>query len=188
MARHLGVVPDVAGLSREEVLALAALARRPLGLRSARAVARVAGISPTVAARALARLGRKGLVRRRQQRVVLGAVADVEAWEAHVAHRRWPELAPMLARTVFPRHDNAADTDRRVPTWLRHVFWNADVRRLDVERDAAYIAGRILASDDTQAHAWAAQTLSAHAFARAATVRGVDPRRAALARNLAAGA
>jgi hypothetical protein len=78
------------------------------------------------------------------------------------------------------------DRHRRVPVWLRHLFWNADVHTLDVEWDASYIAGRILASDDAQAHAWAAQTLPSEAFLEAARMRGVPARRAALARHLAA--
>ncbi|MEA2057772.1 MAG: helix-turn-helix domain-containing protein, partial [Actinomycetota bacterium] len=45
LERRLGFAPDVAGLSREEVLVAAALLGHPFGLRSARAVARVAGIS-----------------------------------------------------------------------------------------------------------------------------------------------
>jgi hypothetical protein len=72
-----------------------------------------------------------------------------------------------------------------VPVWLRHLFWNADVRQLNIERDGAYIAARVLASDDAGAHAWAAVTLSPEAFLRAASGRGLEPRRVALARNLA---
>ncbi|MGH8926571.1 MAG: hypothetical protein ACRDWA_18395 [Acidimicrobiia bacterium] len=52
LERRLGRSPRVAELSREKVRVLAALGRRPFGLRSVRAVARAAGISPTVASRA----------------------------------------------------------------------------------------------------------------------------------------
>jgi DNA-binding transcriptional ArsR family regulator len=186
LERRLGFAPDVAGLSREEVLVADALLGHPLGLRSARAVARVAGISPTTASRALRRLEELKLVRRRRRRVVLGTATDVEVWEADVRNQHWTELAPVLADTVFPETSDPVDGDRRVPRWLRHLFWNADVRRLDLERDAAYIAGRILASDDALAHAWAAATLTAEGFLEAARMRGVPARRASLARNLAA--
>jgi predicted transcriptional regulator len=186
LERRLGYAPPVAGLSREEVLAAAALLGRPLGLRSARAVARAAGISPTTASRALRRLEQVALVRRGRRRVVLGTPTDVEVWEIDVRNRRWSRLAPMLADAVFPRASERVAWDGRVPVWLRHLFWNADVHLLDLERDAAYIAGRILASDDAQAHAWAAATLSADAFLEAARMRGVPARRASLARNLAA--
>jgi hypothetical protein len=189
LTQRLGVVPRLRGLSREDVLVLAALARRPLGVHSARAVGRVAGISPTAASRSLARLERPGLVRRRRQRVVRGAVTDLDVWGANITHQRWPELAPLLNRVVLPTLGHApADHTSRVPAWLRHLFWNADVRRLDVDRDAAFIAGRILSSDDAQAHAWAAANLPPDAFEQAASVRGIEPRRAALAHNLAAAA
>ena len=183
---RLGFAPEVAGLSREEVLVADALLGHPLGLRSARAVARVAGISPTTASRALRRLEELSLARRRRRRVVLGTAADVEVWEVDVRNQHWTELAPVLADTLFPETFDPVDGDRRVPRWLRHLFWNADVRRLDLKRDAAYIAGRILASDDALAHAWAAATLTAGGFLEAARMRGVPARRASLARNLAA--
>jgi excisionase family DNA binding protein len=187
LERRLGFAPRVAGLRREEVLVFAALLRHPLGLRSARAVARAAGISPTTASRALRRLGRAALVRRSRRRAVLGAGTDVDVWGVNVRDRRLGRLGPVLAGVVFPGPPMGGDgDDRRLPVWLRHLFWNADTRRLDVERDAAYIAGRVLGSEDAQAHAWAAATLPADAFLRAASIRGVQPRRAALARNLAA--
>ena len=53
LAQELGVVVPVADLRRSQVQVLAALARAPLGLRSGRAVARAAGLSPTAAMRAL---------------------------------------------------------------------------------------------------------------------------------------
>jgi DNA-binding transcriptional ArsR family regulator len=185
LKQQLGFAPTITGLSREEVLVASALLGRPLGLRSARAVARASGISPTTASRALRRLEEMALVRRRRRRVILGAPVDVDVWEINVRSRRWTRLAPMLADTVLPQTSEPTARHRRVPIWLRHLFWNADVHDLDVERDAAYIAGRILASDDAQAHAWAFATLPAEAFLEAARIRGVPVRRAALARHLA---
>jgi hypothetical protein len=159
---------------------------RPLGLRSGRAVARAAGISPTTASRALRHLEQLALVRRRRRRVMLGTPIDIDVWAIDVRNRRWARLAPKLADTVFPEASEPVAVDTRVPVWLRHLFWNADVHDLDVEQDAAYIAGRILGSDDAQAHAWAAATLPAEAFLHAARMRGVPRRRAALAHHLAA--
>lgn len=187
LERRLGFAPAVAGLSREEVLVAAALLGRPLGLRSARAVARAAGVSPTTASRALRHLEQAELVRRRRRRVMLGIPTDIDVWEVDARNRSWARLAPILADTVFPEASEPEMGEERVPIWLRHLFWNADMRLLDVPRDAAYIAGRILASDDAQAHAWAAATLPAEAFLHAAQMRGVPGRRAALARNVAAG-
>jgi hypothetical protein len=185
LERRLGYAPHVAGLSREHVLVAAALLGRPLGLRSGRAVARAAGISPTTASRALRHLEQLALVRRRRRRVMLGTPTDIDVWAIDVRNRRWARLAPTLADTVFPEASEPAALDTRVPLWLRHLFWNADVHHLDVEQDAAYIAGRILGSDDAQAHAWAAATLPGEAFLHAARMRGVPERGAALARNLA---
>lgn len=186
LKQRLGFAPAVAGLSREEVLVAATLLRHPLGLRSARAVARASGISPTTASKVLIRLEEGALVRRRRRRVVLGTPVDIDMWEIDVRNGRWARLAPVLADAVLPKPSEPADRHRCVPVWLRHLFWNADVHALDVERDASYIAGRILASNDAQAHAWAAQTLHADAFLSAARMRGVPARRAALARHLAA--
>lgn len=187
MERRLGKTPRLEGLSRETVLVLAVLARRPLGLRSARTVARAARISPTAASRALKRLQREGLVKRQKRRVVLGRVVDVEVWQANVAHPRWQQLSPELDRVVLAeRRVDDEVSDRKVPGWLRHLFWNVDVDRLDVIKDGAFIAGRVLASEDAQAHAWAATTLTSDAFRTAASRRGLDPRRVALARNVAA--
>ncbi|MDQ3114533.1 MAG: hypothetical protein M3Q84_10660, partial [Actinomycetota bacterium] len=53
LTQELGVVVSVADLRRSQLQVLAALARAPLGLRSGRAVARAAGLSPTAAIRAL---------------------------------------------------------------------------------------------------------------------------------------
>lgn len=187
LEHRLGLVPRLGGLSREEVLVLAALVYRPFGLRSARAVARSARISPTTASRALGRLKGMGLVGRRLRRVVLGEVIDVEVWEVNLRHRRWRELRSALAGVVFPEPPVGGDGEScSPPVWLRHLFWNADVGKLDLKRDGAYIAGRVLASEDAQAHAWGAANLSAAAFRRAASIRGLEPRRVALARNLAA--
>src|SRR5215469_1819732 len=56
----LGRHQTAPGLSGTETSVLAALARSPLGLTSARAVARKAGLSPTAASHALARLDQQG--------------------------------------------------------------------------------------------------------------------------------
>jgi DNA-binding transcriptional ArsR family regulator len=186
LERQLGYAPAVDDLTREEVLVATALLRRPLGLRSARAVARAAGVSPTTASRALRRLEAMELVRRGRRRVVLGVPTDVDVWEIEVRNPRWSRLAPVLADAVLPEPSQPQMQDRRVPVWLRHLFWNVDIHRLDVARDAAYLAGRILFSEDAQAHAWGAANLPAHGFAAASQIRGVPPERVALARNLAA--
>jgi hypothetical protein len=118
---------------------------------------------------------------------VLGKAIETDAWQAELGHRHWSRLGPSLANVVLPEPvGGEIDDGGAVPVWLRHLFWNADVRLLDIQRDGAFIAGRVLASDDAQAHAWAATTLSPEAFMKAASIRGLEPRRVALAQNLAA--
>jgi len=87
---------------------------------------------------------------------------------------------------VLPERSISDSANQRVPLWLGHLFWNVDIGQLDVERDGAFIASRILASEDAQGHAWAAVTLSPDAFLHAASLRGLDRRRVMLAHNLAA--
>jgi hypothetical protein len=147
-------------------------------------VARAGGISPTAASRVLNRLQLAGVVKREKRGVVLGRVDEVEVWKANVAHPRWSQLSPALAGVALPERPMGDGAE--VPGWLRHLFWNVDLDRLDVERDGGFIAGRVLTSEDAQAHAWAATALRPGAFLAAASMRGLDPRRAALARNLAA--
>jgi hypothetical protein len=95
-------------------------------------------------------------------------------------------LGPAVAKVVLPERAIGESKHRKVPGWLSHLFWNVDVGQIDVDKDGAFIASRILASEDAQAHAWAAVTLSPEAFLEAASVRSLDRRRAALAHNLAA--
>lgn len=187
LRRRLGVAPRTAGLSREQVLVLAALARRPLGLGSGRAVARAAGVSPTTANGALAHLAAMDLVVCTSGTVAAGRARLVDRFTVNWRHPRWPELAPQLAGASFPVDPVDAGTppSRGVPAWLGHLFWNQDLDRLDVDHDRVMIAARVLASDDLNAHAWAARTLAPEAWRSAARTRGVDARRTALAAHLA---
>ncbi|MGH8926570.1 MAG: hypothetical protein ACRDWA_18390 [Acidimicrobiia bacterium] len=101
---------------------------------------------------------------------MLGRVNEVEVWKVDIAHPRWQRLSPALAGVVLPARPIGEGRDLQVPGWLRHLFWNVDVDRLGVERDGGFIAGRVLASEDAQAHAWAATALSPGAFLAAASV------------------
>ncbi|WP_129662721.1 DUF6922 domain-containing protein [Phytoactinopolyspora endophytica] len=76
----------------------------------------------------------------------------------------------------------------QMPERFAYLFWNADLSSLDLERDARYIASRLLMADDVAAWGWAVQHLPADALASVAKLRHASPRRAALARNLAAAA
>jgi hypothetical protein len=77
LARELGVTPPVAGMSRTDAQVLAALSRSPRGVSSAREAARRAGVSPTTAGRALARLVAQGLITQTPIMLARGHVSEV---------------------------------------------------------------------------------------------------------------
>jgi excisionase family DNA binding protein len=192
LRRRWGAVPSLPGLSREDVLVLAALGRRPLGLRSGRAVARTAGVSPTTAGRALRRLAERGYVTREPVRVTEGEVRDVPVWSVHWTGPAWLGAAAAVGQATLPverePRRQRAPTRRRVPSRLAHLLWNEDLAALDAERDAVLIADRILRSEDPEAHVWMMEQLPASAILRATRTRNLDRRRASLGRLLAAAA
>jgi DNA-binding transcriptional ArsR family regulator len=181
---ELGVVPVVDGLSRVETQVLAALARAPRGLATARAVARRAGVSPTAASAALRSLAGRGLVRREREWVAAGRAREVELVRANVSAPEWASLAPRLA-TVRPPARREHLRPRRLPSRLRHLFWNADTARLDLDAHGAYIAERLLSSHDLDGLAWGARALTSADWQRAARNRGLTAQERALAQNLA---
>jgi excisionase family DNA binding protein len=192
LRRRWGAVPSIPGLSREDVQVLAALGRRPLGLRSTRAVARAAGVSPTAAGRALRRLAERGYITRETAQVTEGEVQDVPVWSVRWTGPAWLGVAATVGQATLPaepeprRHRTASR--RRVPSRLAHLLWNEDLAAVDVERDAALLADRILRSEDAEAHVWMMQQLPASAILRATRTRNLDPRRASLGRLLATAA
>jgi hypothetical protein len=192
LRRRWGAVPSIPGLSREDVLVLAALGRRPLGLRSARAVARAAGVSPTAAARALRRLVERGYVTRETARVIEGEVRDVPVWSVRWTGPAWLGVAAAVGKATLPVEPEArrrrTAPRRRVPSRLAHLLWNEDLAAVDVERDATLLADRVLRSEDPEAHVWMMQRLPASAILRATRTRNLDPRRASLGRLLATAA
>jgi excisionase family DNA binding protein len=193
LRRHWGAVPSIPGLSREDVLVLTALGRRPLGLRSSRAVARAAGVSPTTAGRALRRLAERGYVTRDTVRVTEGDVRDVPVWSVRWTSPEWLGAAATVGQTALPvdpepAGHRMAPTRRRVPSRLAHLLWNEDLATLDVERHAAMLADRILRSEDPEAHVWMMERLPPSAILRATRSRNLDPRRASLGRLLAGAA
>jgi len=186
LRRRWGSVPRIDGLRREDVVALATLGRRPLGLRSARALSRAAGLSPTTAGRALERLAAAGYVERQTVRVVEGRVRDVPVWTVRWASPEWLTVAAIVPTAVLPERPRTEPPPRRVPARLAHVFWDEDLARLDIERDAVLIADRILRAEDPEALVWMSRALPRAAIERASRSRGLDPRRARLGRLLAA--
>jgi hypothetical protein len=182
---ELGSDAQVPGLSRTQGRVLAALARAPRGLGSARAVAARAGVSPTAASEAVSELERRGLVNRERTWIAAGRAREVELLTANVTAPEWPELAPRLAAIERPRRGK--DTrQRRVPTYLEHLFWNTAPSQLEVDRAGGYIARRLIQTGDLDGLAWGAENLDADAWREAARTRGLRPEQRALADNFAA--
>lgn len=184
---ELGTDAEVQGLSRIEGRVLAALARSPRGLGSARAVAARAAVSPTAAGKAIGELERRGLVNRRRAWIAAGKAREVDLLTANVTASEWPELAPRLAAIERPQRGTAT-RERRVPNHLRHLFWNTAPSQLEVEGAGGYIARRLIETGDLDGLAWGAENLDANAWREAARARGLRPEQRALAHNLAGAA
>ncbi len=181
---ELGVVSPVDGLSRVETQVLAALARAPRGLSSARAVGRRAGVSPSAAAGAVRSLAARGLVTREREWLAAGRAREVQLIRANVTAAAWPALAPRLASVRLPAPlERSRPT--RVPARLRHLFWNADPAQLDVGAHGGYIAERLLSSRDLDGLAWGRGALTVSDWEQAGQNRGLSAEERALARNLA---
>jgi DNA-binding Lrp family transcriptional regulator len=191
LRRRWGAAPSIPGLTREDVLVLAALGRRPFGLRSARAVARAAGVSPTTAGSSLRRLAAQGYLARQTIRVAEGDARDVAVWTVRWTGAPWRRVAERVGQAALPEPAPAArpaqEADGRVPARLGHLFWNEDLQGLDLDRHAILVADRILRSEDPEAHAWMLQRLPPDAIVQATRTRNLDPRRVRLGRLLANG-
>ena len=181
---ELGAVPVIDGLTRPQVRVLAALSRAPLGLRSERAVARAAGLSPTAAGRAMDALLAVGLVRSDERTLAEGRAVTGTVWR--ILHGpAWSAIAARVSTTVLPAPE-PVDAPRRLPRRFWHLFWNADPSALDVDRDAGAIAVRMLLGDDLEALSWACAHLPADALRRATTNRAADDRLRSLVDNVLA--
>ena len=180
---ELGKSVPVPGYSQIEVAALAALSRAPLGLPSARAVARRAGMSPTAASRAVASLRERGLVRQEQRDIVAGRTRHVVMLYANWRHPAYASLSQQVRRVEPP----ASSRDARVPARLTHLFWNTKPDQLEVQRGGPYIARRLLRTLDPAGLSWGAENLRSEDWREAAKARGLAPSVRALAENLAAG-
>ncbi len=190
LLRRLGWIPSElrhGDLTREEVFVLTALSRSPLGLRSARSVARRAAIAPATASKALESLSGQGLVQERTERVVEGEVVDIKIWNLSWRSPLWRALAPVIARVVLPSPRQPAPRQRSVPSRFAHLFWNEDTAHLDVERDGTMIAERILRSNDAEAIAWAGGAIPPASLRKVRGLRNIPPRVADLADALAGG-
>jgi DNA-binding Lrp family transcriptional regulator len=184
LARELGVIPLIPGLSRTDAQILAALSRSPRGLSSAREAARRAGVSPTAAGQALKRLVAQDLVTQTPMMLARGHADEVTVYQVRFGSAEWLALAPVVARLRLP--DSASRSRaKRVPPRLRHLFWNTAPAQLDVATSAPYIARRLITTFDPDGLAWGTINLPASAWEHAAATRGLGPARRALAHNLA---
>lgn len=184
LARELGVMPSVPGLSRVEARVLAALSRSPRGVASVREAGRRAGVSPTAAARALARLTSAGLVTQTPMMLARGRAAEATVYQVPFRSPQWLALAPVIARVRAPARPEGAHATR-VPPHLLHLFWNVAPAQLDVANSAPFIARRLITSFDPDGLAWGTVNLPASAWEHAAAARGLQPAQRALAQNLA---
>ncbi len=182
---ELGSAPKLPGFSRTEVKLLAALSRSPLGLASVRAVADRAGVSPTAAKNGLRSLSDRGLVRHDRRMIAAGRAREADLFRANVAAPDWPQLAPMLARAT-PPEGSSRPRPRRVPSRLRHLFWDTAAGQLEIAEHGGYIARRLLTTGDTEGLAWGAAHLSPEHWRHAQRTRGLEADQRALAENLAA--
>jgi len=184
LALELGAAPPIPDLSRVEARVLAALSRSPRGVASVREAARRAGVSPTAAARALARLVSGGLITATPMMLARGHAAEATVYQVRFSSPQWLGLAPAIAGVRLPaRHEQPPA--KRVPPHLLHLFWNTAPAQLNVAASAPFIARRLITSFDPDGLAWGTANLPASAWEHAAATRGLEPAQRALAHNLA---
>ncbi|MGC8512155.1 MAG: MarR family transcriptional regulator [Acidimicrobiales bacterium] len=183
LRRHLGYAPSAQGLSRQGVLLLAALNRRPLGARSARALARSAGVSPTVASRLVNQLTEEGLIYHQHKRVAEGSARDVTVLRLNRQSPRWVAIRDAVRKAQLPA-SRSRPTPRRVPQRLRHHFWNASPSELELPKNSDFVAARLLRTKDPEALSWAISHLDRGSIRKVAELRGLDDRERGWIRHL----
>lgn len=178
--KRVGAVPEQPdGLSRSEMLLLAALSRAPLGVPSARAAAALAGVSPTTAAKDLRRLEHRRLVDRVERDVAEDRARRQVFWKVAALS---PEVLLSVRRVQLPDVQDEADA-AHLPRRLYKHFWNADPRSLRLEDDGSYIASRLLQSDDVTAVVWALRHMPDGHIDTALRRRGVKPETRRMVQN-----
>jgi hypothetical protein len=135
LARELGVIPRIPGMSRIDAQVLAALSRSPRGVASVREAARRARVSPTAAGRALTRLGAQGLVTRTPMMIARGQASEVTVYQVRFGSGEWLALAPIVAKVQLPDRANGSRA-KRVPPHLLHLGWTTAAVQLAVATSA----------------------------------------------------
>ncbi|MHB8263777.1 MAG: MerR family transcriptional regulator [Acidimicrobiales bacterium] len=188
LLRYLGKAPKVEGLTREELFVLSSLYVRPFGLRSRRLVAVQAGISPSTASKSLNNLMHRGMVEHRHATEAVGSAREIDVWILRlIPYWLTDSYAAALRCTIPPVRIQAVGQDSRVPGRFRHLFWNADRKRLNTRDHGTAIAISILEQNNPHALAWAMRNIDPEAFALASRPRrGSTPDRLALAGHISA--
>lgn len=184
LGRELGVTVPLSDLSRVEARVLASLSRSPRGVASVREAARRAGVSPTGAGLALARLASANLITATPMVLAQGHATETTVYQVRFESPQWLELAPAIAQVRLPAR-RAQRPATRVPPHLLHLFWNVAPTQLDTASSAPFIARRLITSFDPDGLAWGTANLPATAWEHAAATRGLEPAKRALAHNLA---
>jgi hypothetical protein len=117
--------------------------------------------------------------------IAAGRARRVELIFADVTAPDWPTLAPALGRVELPAPQRSRKRPRHIPARLRHLFWNADPSLLDAREHGAYIAERLLSTQDLDGLAWGLAALSPDDWERAAQNRGLSSAERAMARDFA---
>lgn len=180
----LGDARPAGSLSRETVKVLAAVASKPRGVRSNRALARAAGVSPTTVGKVLDLLERDDVVRVEQRVLPEGAAREVTVVSLNSTSSVWRAIASEVRKVHLRSESHGHDEPKIVPRRLRHHFWNAAAADLRLPENADYIAARLLRSNDPDAVVWAADHLPVSAVRRACTIRGIDEAQRRLIKNL----
>ena len=128
-----------------------ALSHRPLGLYAA-SVAPAAGVSAEEATTALGRLEGLGLVECEVAPVPSLPVRRERIWR--LAATAW-RVAGDVLRHTRPAGLGVAPMSEVLPEHVRHLFWSGDVSAYRLPRDAAFVAERVLTSDDVTSWGWA---------------------------------
>ena len=120
LACELGATPLIPGMSRTDVQVLAALSRSPRGVSSAREAARRAGVSPTGAGRALARLVARGLITQTPIMLARGHASEVTVYQVRFGSGEWLTLVPCRGEgpTARPRQQPVRQTGSPAPAAL----------------------------------------------------------------------
>lgn len=187
LRKYLGVTPTIEGFSPVQIRVLAALAKSPLGVASFRVLGNKAGVAPNTAKSAFLELEKRGLAMRQHHWVAAGCAIEKELLFANVMSPSWPNIAPKLTKLSPPMH-RLRKRYKRVPPYLRHLFWNTAWEQMEIKENGPYIAKRLLATGDVDGIGWGAAHLSASDWKAAANERGLKADMKALATNLAGAA